>query len=317
MNWDDIRFFLAIYRCGSSNAAARKLRVQHTTVGRRLAALEATLGERLFIRTPEGLTPTEAAVAIAPSAEEAERCFHAIGRQVRRADSAVEGHVRLTTSEAFGGYLIGHLATLQSRHPNLTVEIDTSNVVRDLTRGEADIAVRMVPTTQPELLCRRIGEAGWSLYGAAEYIARRGFPDLARGLAGHDVIGFGESLAKSPGALWLGANAIGAHVPMRGESVVAVINAAAAGIGLAVVPCFLAFSVPNLRQVAPQVLISREIWLVYPRDVARLARVMAVIDFIAESVVADRELLVGVAAGKGTARRARLEIVTTLGTEPS
>ena len=98
----------------------------------------------------------------------------------------------------------------------------------------------------------------------------------------------------------------------RGESVVAVINAAAAGIGLAVVPCFLASSVPNLQQVAPHVLISREIWLVYPRDVARLARVVAVIDFIAEIVVADREFLVGVAAGTGTARRARLETVTTL-----
>ena len=217
MDWDHVRFFLAVYRSGSSNAAARKLRVQHTTVGRRLAALEATLGERLFIRTPEGLTPTEAAVAIAPSAEEAERCFLAIERQVRRTDSGIEGKVRLTTSEAFGGYLIRHLARLQSRYPNLTVEIDTSNAVRDLARGEADIAVRMMPTVQSELICRRIGEAGWSLFGSADYIARRGLPDLANGLAGHDVIGFGESLAGSPGARWLGANAKGAHVPLRGE----------------------------------------------------------------------------------------------------
>ena len=301
MNWDDIRFFLAIYRCGSSNAAARKLRVQHTTVGRRLAALEATLGERLFIRTPEGLTPTKAAVAIAPSAEEAERCFHAIGRQVRRADSAVEGHVRLTTSEAFGGYLIRHLATLQSRHPNLTVEIDTSNVVRDLTRGEADIAVRMVPTTQPDLICRRIGEAGWSLFGSADYVARRGFPNLENGLAGHDVIGFGESLAESPGARWLGTNANDAHVPLRGESIVAVINAASAGIGMALAPCFLASTAPNLRQLVPQVLTSREIWLVYHPEVARLARVRAAIDFIAGIVSADRAFLRGNGAPPGDA----------------
>ncbi len=301
MDWDDVRFFLTVYRSGSSNAAARKLRVQHTTVGRRLAALEATLGERLFIRTPEGLTPTEAAIAIAPSAEEAERCFLAIERQVRRTDNGIEGKVRLTTSEAFGGYLIGHLARLQSRHPNLTVEIDTSNAVRDLARGEADIAVRMVPTVQSELICRRIGEAGWSLFGSADYIARRGLPDLAKGLAGHDVIGFGESLAGSPGARWLGANAKGAHVPLRGESVVAVINAASAGIGLAVAPCFLASTAPNLRQVAPQVLTVREIWLVYHPDVARLTRVRAVIDFIAEIVAADRAFLVGTAAPPGDA----------------
>jgi DNA-binding transcriptional LysR family regulator len=301
MDWDDLRFFLAVYRCGSSNAAARKLRVQHTTVGRRLAALEATLGERLFIRTPEGLTPTEAAVAIAPSAEEAERCFLAIERQVRRADSGIEGTVRLTTSEAFGGYLIRHLAKLQSRYPNLTVEIDTSNAVRDLARGEADIAVRMVPTVQSELTCRRIGEAGWSLFGSTDYIARRGLPDIANGLAGHDVIGFGESLAESPGARWLGANAKCAHIPLRGESVVAVINAASAGIGLAVAPCFLAFAAPNLRQVAPQVLTVREIWLVYHPDAARLGRVRAVIDFIVEIVGADRAFLVGAAAPQGDA----------------
>ena len=301
MDWDDVRFFLTVYRSGSSNAAARKLRVQHTTVGRRLAVLEAALGERLFIRTPEGLTPTEAAVAIAPFAEEAERCFLAIERQVRRTDGGIEGKVRLTTSEAFSSYLIRHLAKLQARHPNLTVEIDTSNAVSDLARGEADIAVRMVPTAQQDMICRRIGEAGWSLFGSADYVARRGFPNLANGLAGHDVIGFGESLAESPGARWLGTNANDAHVPLRGESIVAVINAASAGIGMALAPCFLASTAPNLRQLVPQVLTSREIWLVYHPEVARLARVRVAIDFIVEIVSADRAFLRGNRAPPGDA----------------
>ena len=249
MDWDDFRYFLAIYRSGSANGAARQLRVQHTTVGRRLASLEAKLGARLFIRTPEGLSPTDAANAIAPLAEEAERCFVAIERQVSRSDSRVEGKVRLTTSEAFGGYIIRHLALLQTRHPNLTVEIDTSNAVLDLARGEADIAVRMVPTTQSALICRRVGAAGWSLFASADYIARRGMPASPFELRGHEVVGFGASLAETPGARWLRAHGKGAHVPLQGESIVAVINAAAAGIGLALVPCFLAAAEPNLRRV--------------------------------------------------------------------
>lgn len=296
MNWDDLRFFLAVYRTGSSNAAARKLRVQHTTVGRRLAALEAALGERLFTRTPEGLTPTEAAAGIVPLAEDAERSFLAIERQVHGIGGAIVGKVRLTTSEAFGGYLIAHLAELQSRHPDLAVEINTSNAVSDLTRGEADIAVRMVPTPQPDLICRRIGEAGWSLFASADYLTRHGIPDLANGFKGHDVIGYGEGLTESPGARWLDANASSAHVPLRGESIVAVLNAASAGIGLALVPCFLASTAANLRRVVPQVLTSRETWLVYHRDVARLARVRLAIDFIAEIVSTDRALLLGIVA---------------------
>ena len=95
MDWDDIRYFLAIYRNGSSNGAARGLGVQHTTVGRRLTALEAALGTNLFIRTPEGLSPTPAAMEILPLAEAAEQSFLAIARQVGSSDSRIEGHALL------------------------------------------------------------------------------------------------------------------------------------------------------------------------------------------------------------------------------
>ena len=287
-----------MYRSGSSSGAARQLRVQHTTVGRRLAALEAGLGAKLFIRTPEGLSPTDAAGVIAPLAEEAERCFVAIERQVGRCDSRIEGKVRLTTSEAFSNYLIPHLALLQARHPDLAVEIDTSNNVLDLTRGEADVAVRAAPTTQGELVCRKVGDAGWSLYASQDYIARRGMPASPTELAGHDVIGFYGALAQTPGACWLAEHSKGAHVAMRGHSLVAIVNAAVAGIGLAMAPCFLAAAEPKLRRVTPQVLTTREIWLVFPPDAGRLARVRTVIDYVAEVLAADRALLSGICAGE-------------------
>lgn len=293
MDWDDIRYFLAIYRSGSSNGAARGLGVQHTTVGRRLTALEEALGTHLFIRTPEGLSPTAAAMEILPLAEDAERSFLAIARQVGSSDSRIEGQVRLTTSDAFSTYIVRQLAKLRQRNPALTVEILGGNSVLDLTRGEADLAIRMVPTTQPELICRKVGVAGWSLYASDDYLKRRGRPNSPTDLSGHDVIGFDESLAGSPGALWLSRHATGTHTPLKGNSIGAVVNAAIVGIGLAVVPCYIASPEAALCRVTPEVLSSRDIWLVFHPDGARIARIRTVIDFIAEVIGADAALFAG------------------------
>ncbi len=160
MDWDDVRYFLAAYRAGSTSGAARVLGVRHTTVGRRLADLERALGAVLFIRTPEGITPTAHATAILPLAEAAEVSLVTLQQQVGHGDAEVAGKVRVTASEAFTDYLVRHLPALQARHPALEVEILSGNRVFDLMRGEADIAVRMTATSQPELICRRIGDAG-------------------------------------------------------------------------------------------------------------------------------------------------------------
>jgi DNA-binding transcriptional LysR family regulator len=297
VDWDDIRYFLAINRTGTLSGAARRLGVQHTTVGRRLAALEIKFGARLFVRTPEGLSATDAGNAIAPLAEEAERCLIAIERKVGRSDSRLEGKVRLTTSEAFSNYLIPHLAALQARHPNLAVEIDTSNSILDLTRGEADLAVRAAPTAQAELVCRKVADAVWSLFASADSVARRGAPSVPTDLAGHEVIGFSGAIAETPGARWLAEHSSGAHVAIRCHSLVAIVNAAAAGIGLAMAPCFLAAAAPKLLRMTPQVLITRQIWLVFSSDAGKLARVRTVIDYVEAVLSADSALLSGVGEG--------------------
>lgn len=293
MDWDDVRFFLAAYRAGSSNGAARLLGVRHTTVGRRLAVLEQSLDAKLFIRTPEGMSPTAAAIAILPLAEDAERSFLSIQRHAGNSDSVVAGRVRLTTSEAFSDYLVRHLSQLQERYPALTVEILGGNRVFDIARGEADIAVRMTATTQSELICRRVGDAGWSLYASKEYVARCGVPDPSTDLSGHEVIGFDESLAGTPGAQWLNTYGKAAHIPLRGNSLGAVMSAAVVGIGIAMVPCFLAATEPALRRLSPQLVSTRGIWLVFHPSVARIARVRAVIDFVADIIGADAHFLAG------------------------
>jgi DNA-binding transcriptional LysR family regulator len=294
-DWNDLRYFLAIHREGTLAGAARSRRVQHSTVGRRLEALEKALGAALFTRTPDGLILTEAGAEILALAEDAERALTAIERRVAGTDERLEGVVRVTTSEAFSGFLVRHLAELHQRRPGLIVEVLSGNRSLDLSRGEADIALRLAATTQPDLLCKHIGDTGWGLYASQSYVDRCGAPPSATDLSGHDVIAFDETMANIPGALWLNDHAAGAHVILRGNSIVSVLNATVIGMGLAVLPCFLAEAEPTLRRLAPEILGSREIWLVFHPDVARIARVRRVIDFITEIIGAKAASLRGTA----------------------
>lgn len=294
LDWNDFRHFLAVHRAGTLAGAARGLRVQHSTVGRRLDALEEALGARLFLRTPDGFVLTGAGSAILPLIEEAERALAAAERVVQGGDERVEGIVRLTTSELLSGLLVRRLAELSALHPQLMVEVLAGNRSLDLARGEADLAVRVAATTQPDLVCKRIGDAGWSLYASESYILRRGAPASPRDLAGHDVIAFDESMAGVPGAIWLGRHGAGARVAIRGNSIPAVLNAAIVGMGLAVIPCFMGDVEPTLKRLTPELLGSREIWLVFHPDVARIARVRRVIDFVTEVVGQELARLSGV-----------------------
>src|SRR5207245_11650661 len=117
-----------------------------------------------------------------------------------------------------------------------------------------DLAVRAREVTEPDLLARKVAVAGWSLYAAPDYVARKGAPATPEDLCGHDVIGFDDSLANTPGGLWLGAHAQGANVVMRGNSIIAAINATVCGMGISTVPDFSADANPSLRMVTPPVL---------------------------------------------------------------
>ena len=293
MNWDDLRFFLAVYREGSSSAAARRLKVRHSTVGRRLLALEGDLGVPLFVRTGTGFAATEAGLAIVAAAEEVERRTVDIAQLAQSLRHGIEGKVRVTTSEAFAGYLFGKLPPLRDAHPLLQVDIVAGNRSFDLLKGEADIAVRMVPTEQPDLVSRVLGEASWSLYASRAYLQAAGRPRSTDDLSGHQVVGFDDSMAGSPGATWLAANAAGATLALVGNSVGAVVQAADSGAGIAMIPCFLAAARPNLVRLFDDLAEKRNIWLVFRRDAGEIARVRAVIDFISETIRADRALFLG------------------------
>ena len=235
------------------------------------------------MRSADGFVMTDAGSAIIPMAEEAERALVAVGRRVASSAERIEGVVRVSTSEAFSGFLVRRLPKLQERYPDLIVDVLSSNQRVNLARGEAELALRSMVTEEPDVICRRLCDVGWSLYAAATYVERAGGLD-GLSLAGHDVIGFDAMLKSAPGALWLDQHCAGARVVLRCNSLIAALNATIVGLGICSVPCFLGDAEPTLRRMTDAVVGARGVWMVYHPDVGKVVRVRAVIDFIAEII---------------------------------
>lgn len=292
-DWSDLRYFLAVARAKSLAGAARSLEVEHTTVSRRVAALEAALGVKLFTRGPDGYALTSAGAAIVGSAEQIEEAARCVVRRVAGEDERVDGTVRLTTSEGLSGFLVKRLAPLRARHPDLLVEVLVGNRAFDLMRGEADLALRFSSTDQGDLIVRKLATVGWSIYASQGYLATRPAPPSPEELTGHDVIGFDDAMAGIPGARWLADHGAGTRVILRGNSIVSVLNACIVGMGVAVLPCFLGDDESTLCRLSRRVLNARDLSLVVHPDLARVARVRVVLDYLAEITAADATLLRG------------------------
>jgi len=296
MDWNDLRYFLTIARSGSLAKAARELSVEHTTVSRRLSALEGDLGTRLFARGPGGLTLTPAGKDILPIAESIRDQIATLERCVTGADGRVAGTVRLTIPESGISYFTQRLTELRSRHPELLIELISDNRTLDIRRGEADLAVRFAATPDPELIVRKAGKAGWSLYASPAYLARKGPLASIEDLSGHELIGYADLLSEVEGERWARSLKRPPNVVMRGNSIAGVARAAVEGIGIAPLPCFAAAQEPGLVRITPRLVGERDILLVAHPDLVRVARVRATLDFLAELFRRDAELWCGRAA---------------------
>lgn len=290
MDWNDLRYFLAVAKAGTLLGAARALGVEHTTVGRRLTALETALGARVVLRGKGGLSLTPAGHAILGSVEAMAELADTIERRVAGEDARAAGTVRLTIPESANAYMMQQLGPLRERHPELVVEVLSSNLPLDLRRGEADVALRFVEVTDPELVVRKIGTVGWALYAAPSYLERRGTPASEDDLGAHEVIGFDTSLAGALGGVWLAERGSTANVVLRGNSLGANASAAGAGLGMTPLPCFMGDSDPALRRVPDIAVGSRDILLVAHPDLCRTGRVRALIDFVVELFARDAAL---------------------------
>jgi len=276
IDWNDLRYALAAARSRTLAGAARALGVEHSTIGRRLTALEDALGVPLFTRGPEGLVLTSLGEKVMPRLEEMERTVAAVAELT----ISQKTRVRLATPTGFGRYINPHLAAFQGAHPSITLELLSGSRPVDLKKSEADLAIRLGASDDEELVTRKIGDVGWSLYASAEYLARHAAPSDPGALAGHDVLGFEPSLAGVPGAKWIEAHGQGANVIMRCREITDVVAACVAGLGLAVLPCMAAETEPALVRLTPAVLGTRRLSLVYRREVLVSEPVKAVIEFV-------------------------------------
>ncbi len=189
--WDLLHSFLGVLREGSLSGAARLLDLTQPTVGRHVAALEQALGQPLFTRSSTGLLPTEAALSLRVHAEQMEVAAAALQRAATARGDEVRGTVRVTASEVIGvEVLAGVFAALREAHPGLVLELALSNQLQDLLRREADIAVRMTPPEQGQLIARRIGSIELGLHARPDYLDRHGRPASLADMAGHALVGF-------------------------------------------------------------------------------------------------------------------------------
>ncbi len=289
MNWDDLRYALALTKAGSLVRAAKALGVDHTTVARRIDALEAALGQRLFTRTTTGYVLTSEGERLVPELEAVERGASAIERRAHAADGAAFGTVRVTAGETFGiRYLAPRLARLGQRHPGLEIELVTGGAVLDLARREADVAVRFFKSKSSDLVVRRAGSVAHALYATKTYLSAH---PLKKGdLRGHAILGAapGSGVVE---AAWL--DRIGVRASFVSNMTAALLEAALADAGIAVLPRYLGDADRRLRRLARADEPEEPIWITVHRDLRQNQRVRVVLDFLVACLEHDRKLLAG------------------------
>jgi DNA-binding transcriptional LysR family regulator len=289
LDWDDLRYFLRAAKAGTLAGAARAAGVEHSTIGRRLSALERSLGASLVLRGPDGLTLTKLGEELAPLAEEVERAVLAF----REVAASRRERVRLAVPSGFTGFFAERIAQLREERPRLSVEILSGARSADLKRGEADLAIRVGPVTDEDLVMRKLCEVGWSLYASRAYLARRPAPVDPTDLTGHEVIVYDGNLAGLPAAKWIEEHAAKATIALRIRETMEMLTAAVAGVGLAVLPCYLGDAEAALVRLTPAVLATRNASLVYRREARLSEPVRAVIRFVVEVMRENVERLSG------------------------
>jgi DNA-binding transcriptional LysR family regulator len=294
LDWDDLRFFLALARHGSLSLAARELHVAQSTVGRRLASLEACLGVRLVNRTPNGYTPTQAGEGVRAYAERLEDDAVALEREVGGRDSRMAGLVRVTCSETLANHILAPgLASLHVQQPDIMIDLIPSGRDLSLSMREADISIRLKQPDQHDLVIRRIGRIAFGLYASPEYLVRFGDLDLTDGCAGHHLITQFEDIEDATQTGWLNDLAPRARVAMQTGSHEAAVAASLQGGGLACLARFRADRESGLvRLPIPPPVPMAKIWLVVHRDNRQTPRIRATLSHITAWVAKMASILV-------------------------
>jgi DNA-binding transcriptional LysR family regulator len=292
-DWDDLRFFLAVARAGRLTAAARQLEADHTTVSRRISALEASLKAKLFERSPQGYTLTEPGERLLRHAESMETQALAVASELAGTDLALSGTVRIGAPDGIGTYFLApELGALAERHPGLTLQLVALPRTFSLSKREADIAITLEQPTEGRLVSRKLTDYRLRLYASKDYLARHGPVTELSDLSDKTLVTYVADLLYSPVLDYFsGLEKVTAR-RFECASVVAQAEAVRAGIGIGILHDYAVRGFPELEVVLPEISYLRTYWLVTHADVRNLRRVEEVYSFILSRVRANRGLFV-------------------------
>jgi DNA-binding transcriptional LysR family regulator len=283
LDWNDLRYFLAVARDGSTLAAARTLRTSQTTVARRIAALERALGFPLFEKRQAGYALTPAGEQLLDHAARVEASARAFTEAASANAREVSGTVRITSEDIYGtGLLSPLLRELHELHPEIMIDLDMGQEMRDLGNGEADIALRSSSKHQPSgLVGRQLGKDDWTLYCSRAYAELHGAPASVEDLRNHAIVGGGGGNLWRHYQAWLKELGLEEQVAMHHANSTGLLSAVRSGFGVAVLPCIVADADPELlRCIPPRPDHGRILWLLTHERVRHTPRVRAVIDFL-------------------------------------
>jgi DNA-binding transcriptional LysR family regulator len=283
MEWDDFKYFLAVARSGSLTGAARALKTSAATVGRRIQTLEERLGARLFDRKQTGYALTESGEAIRLKAEEVEEAVLSVEREAFGRDLRASGKVRVAAAEDIASVVVApRLLELRHSYPGILLEMVSSWDVVNLTRREADVAIRTVRPTHGDFVIRQVGVWNCALYASKNFAGARKLAADMNAMPDIDVISWTEE-HRFRGGDWFEKHAPNAPVVFAANSRHIQYAACKAGLGAAILPCLTADRDPDLiRLLSPERVRSLPLWLVVHHDLVRTARVRAVMDFLTE-----------------------------------
>ncbi|AVG40631.1 LysR family transcriptional regulator [Achromobacter insolitus] len=289
MDWDNARIFLAIYRVGTLRGAAALLQIDQATAGRRLAALESSLDARLFLRTPGGYVPTAAGELAFAAAERMEQAADQLQRQMQGLDHRLSGGVRVATSETVASYyVLEAVRRVHAHHPDIRVTLSTAIQLSNLTRREADLAIRNIRPDNPDLIYRHLARKEVGLYASRTYLEAHGEPRLGTAFAGHALVTYQQAVLPGWSDTFCGEPTGNGRIGVELNSGMMIIEAVVAGLGIGQVPIHMAPLYPDLVRIWPTRSEPYDLWLVMHGDLNRTARVRAVADAIVEVFEEDK-----------------------------
>jgi DNA-binding transcriptional LysR family regulator len=301
-NWDDLRYFLAVARAGSTLAAAKALGTSQSTVHRRIAELEAQIGRSLVTRRPTGYRLTELGEHLLPFAEGVENATTAFERQLLASDSELTGTIRVTCASTLADRLARAplIDAFHARYPGLRVELVITDRLLDLSKGEAEIAIRLGEPHDDTLIGRKIAEVPWAVYASQSYVERHGRPECPKDIERHFVVAYDGEIANYSAARWLRSVAPRARVAARSETWPGFVLAVKSGVGLGPLPIHHGDRDKDLiRLIDPGPELVSDFWLLMHRDLRRTPRVRAFFDFVIADIRAFRALLLREAESAG------------------